>query len=855
VRFPRRLVLDPRHRFRDRLLAGMILIALLPLGVFGLLVAADLGGITSRTADEAHRTIRADLENRQQTAVSDHARLADARLGAIAAEVRQLRDAMSKALVATPRTAPLPGGLVSNGAAEYTGSGAGAIDALLLRKGEEAAAAQPASAAASPLVAATMAGLRRAYPEVETAWVMRRSAGMLFTVPGFDVAGALATRRINPAQPQMRGAQDVFAASLSRMVRPDESSSDWVQSGASTATPSAYWTDAYPLLKDGTSGITAWMPLADGDTLVGVDISLAELTDDILSTPVTDAAAADTLVLSSSNMVLAGTGDLQHDFDLPPQVSGAFLPAPPSAGFASGLRTVEMNGRFTVLQAQIGGSAREFIAGPLYTSHWLLATAVPISDFEPDLAALSRGVDSGIHGLYIGALPVLALLLLLAFVLATVLARRLVLPVRALTTAAGRLAEGHTDEPVPPQGSDEVGGLADSLERMRQDINSSRDAILDASRELEERVAARTRELRARNEELVALNDLASSLTRSLNPEEIIRDALSALRAIAPVSGARGYLMRAGRLGQVAAGADGTTAPDAGLAAAAEVSVRDEVLVERVEDHERIIAVPLIGGDGALGALVVRTRRRRPAEQTLRLFRAIGDQVGLALRTAALSAESQKTAVLSERARLAREIHDTLAQQLTAVVLQLEAAEGLVGRDGDRARMALDTARDMARSALQEARRSVWDLRPTPLTATGLVAALAAEVEGWRERSGIAARFRSDHVRRPLSLHPAAEVALLRILQEALTNVARHSGATRVVVRLDRLGEEVRLTIEDDGGGFVAEAGHREGAFGLVGMAERARLARGTLTVTSAPGRGTTVSVQLPLGDAVAVPA
>jgi len=850
VKVRRPLVLDPRHRFRDRLLAAMVLVALLPLSVFGLLVAADLGGITNRTADEAHRTIRADLENRQQTAVSDHARLADARLAAVAAEVRQLRDALTRALVSTPATAPLPTPLAVDGAAELGGSGVGSPSTLMVRVSDEAASRQPAAATAS--LATLMAGLHHAYPEVDAAWVMRRSTGLLFAVPGFDAAGALAARRITPALPQMRGAEDVFAASQARMVTASEGSADWIQSGGGQpASQQPYWTDAYSLMEDGGNGITAWMPLADGDTLVGVDLSLARLASAILSAPVTDAASADTLVLSSSNMVMAGGGNLQRDFNLPPDPGGTFLASPAGAGFAGGLRAAEATGRFTVLQARIGGSVREFIAAPVYTSHWLLATAVPVSDFEPDLAALSRGVDSGIHSLYVDALPLLLLLLLLAFLLATLLARRLVLPVRALTTAAGRLAQGHTDEAVPPQGTDEVGGLADSLERMRQDINSSRHAILAASRELEERVTARTQELRDRNDELIALNDLAGSLTRSLNPDEIIGDALNALRAIVPASDARGYLVRAGRLCQVGSAAM-ASAP---LADAAGRSVREAVLVDRVVDRERVIAVPLTGGDAPLGALVVRTRRRRPLEQSVRLFRAIGDQVGLALRTAELSAESQKTAVLSERARLAREIHDTLAQQLTAVVLQLEAAEGLVTRDAGRARFALDTAREMARSALQEARRSVWDLRPTPLTATGLMAALAAEVDQWHERSGIPATFGADGIRRPLSLTPAAEVALLRILQEALTNVGRHSGAARVAVRVERVGDDVRLTIEDDGAGFASGEGAREGSFGLLGMAERARLAGGTLTVASVPGTGTVLTVQLPLTDALAVPA
>lgn len=850
MRFPRRLVLDPRHRFRDRLLAGMVLVALLPLAVFGLLVAADLGGITSRTVDEAHRTIRGDLESRQQIAVTDRGRLADARLAAIAAEVRQLRDDLTRALSALPATASLPGPLVNAGAVEYTGSGS---QTLLARVGTEAATAPAAQAAGS--LGTSMAGIRRAYPEVETAWVMRRSIGMLLTVPGFDVAGALAAHRLTPALPQVRGSQDVFAASQTRMATSDEGSTDWVQPGTPQLVQGPYWTDVYPTMEDGNDGVTVWMPLADGDTLVGVDLSLTKLTGDILTPAVTDATAADAILLSSSNMVLAGTGDLSRDFSLPAQAAGAFLSAPPSAGFASSLHTLERTGRFTVLQAQIGGSPREFIAAPVYTSHWILATAVPVSDFEPDLAALSRGVESGIHRLYFEALPVLLLLLLLAFLLATVLARRLVVPVRALTTAAGRLAEGHTDEAVPPQGQDEVGGLADSLERMRQDINTSRDAILAASRELEERVAARTRELHARNDELVALNDLAGSLTRSLDPDEIIGGALSALRAIAPARDARGYLVREGRLYAMAGGQERPPAPDEALAGAAARAVEEAALIELVDERDRLIAVPLTSGDGALGALVVRIGRRRPADQTLRLFRAIGDQAGLALRTAALSAESQKTAVLSERARLAREIHDTLAQQLTAVVLQLEAAEGLVARDADRAHRAVATARGMARSALQEARRSVWDLRPTPLAATGLVAALAAEVENWRKRSRITASFHSDGIRPPLALAPAAEVALLRILQEALTNVARHSGAGRVEVRLRRVEDEVRLTIEDDGRGFVAGGDARAGSFGLIGMAERARLAGGTLTVMSTPGKGTTLAVQVPLGDAAAVPA
>src|SRR5207302_8360131 len=120
-------------------------------------------------------------------------------------------------------------------------------------------------------------------------------------------------------------------------------------------------------------------------------------------------------------------------------------------------------------------------------------------------------------------------------------------------------------------------------------------------------------------------------------------------------------------------------------------------------------------------------------------------------------------AVLEERTRLARDIHDTLAQQLTGIVLELEAADTLIARGSDRARHAVEVARNLARAALQEARRSVWNLRPAPLAATGVIAAISHEVDAWRERTGVSARFRQRAVPPRPALQPAAEVALLRV--------------------------------------------------------------------------------------------
>jgi two-component system NarL family sensor kinase len=268
-------------------------------------------------------------------------------------------------------------------------------------------------------------------------------------------------------------------------------------------------------------------------------------------------------------------------------------------------------------------------------------------------------------------------------------------------------------------------------------------------------------------------------------------------------------------------------------------------LVTRADGDGVLIGLPMGTGAGPLGALGLRTNSTPGPEMTA-LLMAIGNQVGLALSTARLSDEGREMAVLEERARLAREIHDTLAQQLTGIVIQLEAAQALVNRDPDRSLPALASAQELARSALAEARRSVWDLRPAPLSSTGLVAAAENEVERFRHRTGIAARLRAEHMVPPPALRPQSEVTLLRITQQALANIAAHSGASRVTVRLRNLGDHVELTVRDNGHGFDTSA-LPLGSFGIVGMAERVRIAGGTFQVESVPSRGTTITVDLPV--------
>ena len=207
----------------------------------------------------------------------------------------------------------------------------------------------------------------------------------------------------------------------------------------------------------------------------------------------------------------------------------------------------------------------------------------------------------------------------------------------------------------------------------------------------------------------------------------------------------------------------------------------------------------------------------------------------------------RELALVEERNRLAREIHDSLAQGLTAIIWQLNAAGRTVEGGGKEALQSMESVRKLARECLQEARRSVWDLRSGPLQDLSLVEALQ------RESAKIAeVRIQSDFaVTGEERVLPAGvETALLRINQEALTNVLKHTNANQVTVNMAYQDAGVQLIIRDDGIGFdphIPSQWHKDqSGFGLISMRERAQLLGGKLSVESELGRGTLVNAELP---------
>ncbi len=862
---------NPRRRLRDRLLAAMLVVALVPAGAFFVLTAVDLHGITQSTINGAVNGLVTNQENTFQTELGGTASTdINGNLQALQGKVAGLAAALATATTKAAAPTPSPGAAgagtsgssptgtaspspsvnsaptstptatndlayseVGDGVWEVTTVSSTAAELLVgTTSGNEGVQTRAETLASlSGFADKQLADVAKVGSSVDAVWIMDQTDNAVWVSPGDVPVPQVQGLAGNP-----QGIKTSLLIGLGSSPTPPQTPAATIQAG---------WTAPYEnLLQRNNLMVTVYAQDGEG-LVVGADVPLAQFASQISEAP--SVTGSYPLLLGSRNQVIAGS-DTGKDFTGSLQV-GQQLPQPvgkDGSNLLAALKAAETgDAGIPPIDETVGGVERLFFVAPVTTlssDGWIVVDSAPKANFEPNKNALSLAISQKLNSIVQGAIWIVVLLLLVSFVLATVLSRFVVAPVRALTASAERLAEGHTDENVPPQGRDEVGDLADSLERMRREINASREVILAASRELEQKVARRTAELSVRNEELLALNELAGSLTRSLDPEAILAGALDAVRAVLPTTGGRGY--RIGRDGLMASRAE----PDERspqLEAVAVAAITGNQLVTREDGDGVLIGLPMGTGAGPLGALGLRATGAPGPEMTA-LLMAIGNQVGLALSTARLSDEGREMAVLEERARLAREIHDTLAQQLTGIVIQLEAAQALVSRDPDRSLPALASAQELARSALAEARRSVWDLRPAPLSSTGLVAAAENEVERFRHRTGIAARLRAEHMAPPPALRPQSEVTLLRITQQALANIAAHSGASRVTVRLRNLGDHVELTVRDNGHGFDTSA-LPLGSFGIVGMAERARIAGGSFQVESVAGRGTTLTVNLPV--------
>ena len=203
--------------------------------------------------------------------------------------------------------------------------------------------------------------------------------------------------------------------------------------------------------------------------------------------------------------------------------------------------------------------------------------------------------------------------------------------------------------------------------------------------------------------------------------------------------------------------------------------------------------------------------------------------------------------VLEERSRIARELHDTLAQGYVGIASQLGAVGGLLRTQPEAAAQQVDLARRMAQYSLTEARRSIADLRSASLESSDLPGAIRTAAGQLTEGSGINIRYEFPADLRALPNATAHQ--LLRIVQEAVANSVKHGAAANIAIQLSNYEKGLLLAVRDDGRGFdaAADGGGIAGHFGLIGMRERAESLGGTLSIASSPDRGTTIEVQVPI--------
>jgi two-component system NarL family sensor kinase len=387
-----------------------------------------------------------------------------------------------------------------------------------------------------------------------------------------------------------------------------------------------------------------------------------------------------------------------------------------------------------------------------------------------------------------------------------------------------------------------------------------------------EALNSKTDPLHQRNRELSILNNIAEALNRSVDLNQALTAALAKAAELLGLhtgwiwllqeESGESYLAAAQNLPPALEKnpelMEGTcycldTYRMGDLSGAANINVvtcsRLKKLVDGTDGLRYHASIPLYAHGKQLGVLnVASTDWQELTPDDLRLLYTVGDMLSIAIERARLYARSVEYGAIDERNRLAREIHDTLAQALAGIALQLETADALMEDQHDlqRAHKAVQQALGLSRASLEEARRTVLDLRAAPLEGRSLTEALAALAKDYEEDGTLHVMLQVTGGQRPL---PARiETGIYRIAQETLANISQHARAKNARLALTITPDQAHLVVEDDGQGF--NSGQvPAGRFGLVGANERVRLLGGSLQINSSPGKGTQVEVKVPLTE------
>lgn len=274
---------------------------------------------------------------------------------------------------------------------------------------------------------------------------------------------------------------------------------------------------------------------------------------------------------------------------------------------------------------------------------------------------------------------------------------------------------------------------------------------------------------------------------------------------------------------------------------ASELTPRQRQFMQRL-GMKTLLGVPLLLGTEIIGSFTLRFMERREFQaDDLELMQALAHHATLAIQLVRMAERSREAAILEERNRLAREIHDTLAQAFTGISIQLGVAKWLLQQDPAAVAEIIDRADTLAQSGLAEAQRSVWALRPDDKKYADLAQQLSISVDQMTTSAPV--QINLQILGTPRLLPPAIGKNILRIGQEAITNTLKHAQATNLSIQLTYTEKMVELCLQDNGRGFLPNVD--TGGFGLISMSERADRIGGQLTINSQPGQGTEICIQV----------
>lgn len=421
---------------------------------------------------------------------------------------------------------------------------------------------------------------------------------------------------------------------------------------------------------------------------------------------------------------------------------------------------------------------------------------------------------------------------------------------------------------------------ADHQRRQQEGLSQLNQQLAAYNRDLAQQMAERTQELERRREVAEGLRDLLTILNSNRPLQEMLDYIVNAATQLLGTTSGAIYALQPNSKTLVAQATCGLPAAYvSNLTFAADKSFLGQAIIKRqpvvvsniaatlaeqpdgldeqrqallTQHYHTLLTVPLLrqgqqqAGDKLYGAIALYYPTSRPfSDEEIGLVVAFAAQAALAIENAQLRHHVEQTAIMTERSRLARELHDSVTQSLYSMTLLSEgwrrmAVRGELVQVDER----LAELGELSRQALKEMRLLVHELLPPALEKEGLLGALYQRLAAVEKRAGIDARLVVDEV---LELPTRLEIALYRIAQEALNNALKHAAATAITVTLRRAGDQLILEISDNGKGFIVAEVAAQGGLGLSTMRERAEQAGGTLTIQAIPGQGATVCVQVAL--------